>query len=56
VPADVQVSGVGGDERGQDLDGGGLAGALRAEQREHGPGRDVQIDTVEDELFAVGLA
>ena len=56
VAADVQVAGVGGDERGEDLDGGGLAGAVRTEQREDGTGRDAQVDAVEDGLVSVGLA
>lgn len=50
------LAAVGGDERGEDLDGGGLAGAVRPEQGEHGSGRDVQIDAVEDGVVAVRLA
>ncbi len=47
---------VGGDQGGEDLDGGGLARAVRAEQREHGSGGDAQVDAVEDGLVAVRLA
>ncbi|CAM5578852.1 hypothetical protein SVIOM342S_02120 [Streptomyces violaceorubidus] len=50
------LSAVGADEGGEDLDRGGLAGAVRSEQREHGPGRDAQVDAVEDGLVAVRLA
>jgi hypothetical protein len=56
VTADPQVAGVGGDEGGEDLDGGGLAGAVRAEQGEDGAGRHRQVDAVEDRLVPVGLA
>ena len=36
VAGHPDLAGVGGDQRGQDLDGGGLAGAVRAEQGEDG--------------------
>ena len=35
------------DQRGQHLDGGGLAGAVRAEQRRHGARRNGQVESVE---------
>lgn len=54
--ADVAGAGVGGDEGGEDLDDGGLAGAVRAEQCEDGACRDAQVDPVEDAFVAVGLA
>ncbi|CAM5409959.1 hypothetical protein SGLAM104S_08989 [Streptomyces glaucescens] len=56
VAGDAGLSAVGGDEGGEDLHGGGLAGAVGSEQCEDGPGRDVQIDAVQDGLVAVGLA
>lgn len=56
VAADADVAGVGGDEGGEDLDGGGLPGAVRAEQGEDRSFGDGQVDAVEDGLVAVGLA
>lgn len=56
VARDLRLSAVGTDERGEDLHDGGLAGAVRTEQREDGPFRDVQVDAVEDGLVAVRLA
>ncbi len=56
VTGDLCLSVVGRDEGGEDLHGGGLAGAVRAEQCEHGPGGDTQIDAVQDGPVAVGLA
>jgi hypothetical protein len=35
VPGDRRAARVGGRERAEDADGGGLAGAVRAEQTEH---------------------
>jgi hypothetical protein len=32
VAGDCRVAGVGGDQGGEDVDGGGLAGAVRAEE------------------------
>jgi hypothetical protein len=55
VAADVQVAGVGGDEGGEDLDGGGLAGDVRAEQGEDRSFGEGQVDAVEHDLVAVGL-
>jgi hypothetical protein len=54
--ADPAAGRVGGDEGGDDLDGGGLAGAVRAEQGEDRPFRDGQVHAVEDDLVTVGLA
>ena len=56
VARDADVAGVGADQRGQDLDDGGLAGAVGAEQREDRAPGDGQVDAVEDELVAVRLA
>ncbi len=58
VAADVDAAGarVGGDEGGEDLHGGGLAGAVRAEQGEDRSFGDGQVDAVEHDLVAVGLA
>jgi hypothetical protein len=53
---DPQVPGVGVDERGEDPHHGGLAGAVRAEQREDGPGGNVEVDAVEHDVVAVRLA
>ena len=39
----------------QDLDGGGLARAVRAEQREALAGRDVEVEAVDDRAAAVAL-
>ena len=47
---------VGLDQRGEDLDGCGLAGAIRTEQREDRAFRDVQVDAVEDPEVTIGLA
>ena len=44
---DGRVAGVRPGQRGEDLDGAGLAGAVRAEQREHRPRRDVDRQAVE---------
>ena len=56
VAGDADLAGVGGDQGGQDLDGGGLAGAVGAEQREDRALGDGQVDAVEHDLVAVGLA
>ena len=47
---------VGLEERRQDPDGGRLAGAVRAEEPEDGPGRDVQVDAAERLDVPVALA
>ena len=47
---------VGLDQRGEDLDSCGLAGAIRTEQREDCALRDMQVDAVEDPEVSVGLA
>src|ERR1039457_1918523 len=54
--ADPHVATVSGDQRREDLDGGGLAGAVRAEQGEDRPFGDGQVHPVEDRLVAEGLA
>jgi hypothetical protein len=56
VPRDPNLPGVGLDQGRQDLHGGGLAGAVGAEQREDGARRDGEVDAVQDEVVAVGLA
>jgi hypothetical protein len=38
---------VGAGQGGEDLDGGGLAGAVRAQQAEHGAARDGDVEPVE---------
>ena len=55
-PATRALAGVGADQRGQDLDGGGLPGAVRAEQREDRSRRDGQVDAVEHDVVAERLA
>ena len=47
VPGDRRGARVGAGERGQDLDGGGLAGPVRAEQAEHLAGATVSDEAVE---------
>ncbi len=47
---------VGSHERAQDVHGGRLAGAVRTEQRGHRAGLDREVDAVEHDLLAVGLA
>ena len=49
---DVNVAGVGADERREDLHSGRLAGTVGAEQREDRPLGDVEVDAVEDDLVA----
>ena len=48
VAGDPHGAAVGADQRGEDLDRCGLAGAVGAEQREDGAFGDVQVDAVED--------
>jgi len=64
VPVDVDAPDPGGagglvDHAGQDVDQGRLAGAVRAEQAEHGAARDLQIDAVQRPfrpgLFVAGI-
>ena len=50
------LAGVGGEQGGEDLHGGGLACAVWAEQREDGAFGDVQVDPVEDDLVTERLA
>jgi len=47
VTEDTGLAGVGPQDRGEDPDGGRLAGAVGAEEAEHGAGRDGEIDPVE---------
>jgi len=47
---------VGPHERAQDMHGRGLAGAVGAEQRGHRSGFHREVDAVEHDLLAVGLA
>ena len=47
---------VGAHERAQDVHGGRLAGAVRAEQGGDGARLDREVDAVEHDLLAVGLA
>jgi hypothetical protein len=56
VPGHPHLTGVGGDERGQDMHGRGLAGTIGAQQRKNRSGRDIQIDAVEHNLVAKRLA
>jgi hypothetical protein len=52
---DADVAAICADQRGQDLHHGGLAGTVRAEEREDRPGGDLQVDAVKHDLVAVGL-
>jgi hypothetical protein len=54
-PGDARDARVGLRERGQDADGGGLAGAVRPEQAADGTARHVERDAVERRLVAVSL-
>ncbi len=56
VPGDLDVTGVGTDQRGQNLDRGGLPGAVRAEQCEDRSRWHVEIETVEHHLVTERLA
>ena len=49
---DLHLAAVGPDEGGQDLHGGGLAGAVGAEQREDGSLGNLQVDAVQHHLVA----
>jgi hypothetical protein len=53
---DLGLAAVGADQRGQDLHHGGLAGAVRAEEREDRPLGYREIDAVEHNLVTKGLA
>src|SRR5262249_36119431 len=53
---DGRAAGVRRDQRDQDVDDRGLAGAVRAGQREHAAPLDVEVDAVKDHLAPVGLA
>jgi hypothetical protein len=56
APCDADLAGVGFDQGGQDLHDGGLAGAVGAQQGEHGALGDGEVDAVQDRMRAVGLA
>jgi hypothetical protein len=56
VPRDAGLPAVGGGEGGQDVDGGRLARPVRAEQGEDRPFRHGQVEAVEHDLGAEGLA
>ena len=56
VARDPNLAGVGADQGREDVDDGGLAGAVGAEQREDRSLGDVEVDAVEHEVLAVGLA
>ena len=43
-------------QRGEDADGGGLAGAVVAEQAEHGAGRHVEVEVAEGPEVVEALA
>jgi hypothetical protein len=52
VPSDLDLTGVGTEQSGQDLDGGCLPGTVRAQQREDRSLWHVQIETVEHDMVA----
>src|SRR5205085_4639843 len=53
---DVRRALVRAEQRGQDADRGGLAGAVRAQQPAHGAGRDFEVDVAQDPPVAEALA
>ena len=56
VAGDAGAAGVGARERGEDPDGGGLAGAVGPEQAEDGAGLDLEVEPVERaDVARVGL-
>ena len=56
VAGDPDLAVIRLEQGGEDVDHGGLAGAVRPEQREHGAFGDGQVDTVEDHVGAERLA
>jgi hypothetical protein len=48
VAGDANGASVGGEQGGEDVDRGRLAGAVGSEQGEHDAGRDVQVDAAQD--------
>ena len=50
-----RLAGVGAEDRRQHPHGSGLAGAVGAEQAEHGCGRDLEVDAVERDDVAEAL-
>ena len=55
VPGDGGPAGVRDEQRGQDPHGGGLAGAVGAEQAQHGARRDLEVQAVQGHHVAVLL-
>ena len=55
-PSHGDLPAIGADQRGQDMDDGGLAGAVGTQEGEDGSGRDGEVNAVEDLLAAVCLA
>jgi len=56
MAGDPYLAAVGADQRGQDLNRGGLAGSVGAEQREDRSLSNVQIDAIKHNLVAERLA
>ena len=56
MPPDLDLAGVGSEHRGEHVDGRRLAGAVRAEQGEDRSRGDLEVDPVEHDVVAVGLA
>jgi hypothetical protein len=56
VAGHQDLAAAGRDQGGEDLDGGGLAGAVGPEQGEDGALGDGQVDAVQDGLVTKGLA
>jgi len=56
VPANLDLASIGADHGREDLDRGRLPGTIGAEQREDGARGDVEVDAVQHDLLAVGLA
>src|SRR5690606_11770483 len=55
VTGDADRPGVEADQRGQDVDGGGLAGPVGTEQGEDRARGDVEVDAVEHGVVSEGL-
>ena len=56
VAGDAGLAAVGGEQRGQDVDHGRLAGAVGPEQGEDRALGDLEVDAVEHDRVAEGLA
>ena len=52
----ARLAAIGRRERRQDVDGRGLPSAVRPQERKNRPFRDLEVEAVEDDLLAVGLA